>query len=226
MDGADRDLRGITRIVLRPFASALPLGFFGFGMGVAIVTAYGYGIVPPSDHVAAGLMMLAFAAPLEIAAAVFALLSRDAAAASAMGIFAASWVVNGATYVSTAQIAPDPASGVFTAMISLYLIGLCAISFRGKPMLGVFLVLATVRAIADAVMEFGGPPLAGEIMNGCGVLLVLASLYGGFAFLIEDVQHRELLPVFRRGQAKAAMQGGLAAQLRDIDREAGVRTQL
>jgi len=232
MDGERRegapqaDLRSITRIVLRPYGSALPLGFFGFGMGIAIITAFGYGLIPPEDQRAAGIMMLAFAVPLEGLAAVFALLSRDAAAASAMGMFTASWTVNGITFLTSPAIRPDPAIGVFTSMLTLFLIGLTLISFRGKPMLGVFLVLAVVRMAAYAGQQFQGGPAYGQIANACGALLVVASLYGGFAFLLEDIQHREVLPVFRRGDAKQAMEGGLESQLAEVDTEAGVRQQL
>jgi hypothetical protein len=51
-------------------------------------------------------------------------------------------------------------------------------------------------------------------------------MYGGLAFLLEDVQKEQVLPVFRRGASKDALEGDLAAQLQQLADEAGVRQAL
>jgi hypothetical protein len=60
----------------------------------------------------------------------------------------------------------------------------------------------------------------------CGLPIVVAGTYGGLAFLIEDTSQRTILPLFRRGAARAAMEGDLGDQLKRIANEAGVRQQL
>jgi len=51
-------------------------------------------------------------------------------------------------------------------------------------------------------------------------------MYGGLAFLLEDVQRRQVLPVFRRGSSRESIEGDLHAQLRELADEAGVRKTL
>jgi len=51
-------------------------------------------------------------------------------------------------------------------------------------------------------------------------------MYGGLAFLLEDVRKEALLPVFRRGESKDSLEGDLASQLRRLGDEAGVRKNL
>jgi hypothetical protein len=52
------------------------------------------------------------------------------------------------------------------------------------------------------------------------------ALYGGLAFLLEDLRGEPVLPVFRRGEARTSFEAGLADQLDRLDNEAGVRKQL
>jgi uncharacterized protein len=50
--------------------------------------------------------------------------------------------------------------------------------------------------------------------------------YVGFATLLEDSARRPVLPMVRRGPARAAFEGGVDAQLEQLEHEAGVRQQL
>jgi hypothetical protein len=49
--------------------------------------------------------------------------------------------------------------------------------------------------------------------------------YVGLAALLDDAAKRRLLPLGRRAQARAAIDEGLEAQLRDLETEAGVRSR-
>jgi hypothetical protein len=51
-------------------------------------------------------------------------------------------------------------------------------------------------------------------------------MYTAFALLMEDSRGREVLPIGRLGMARQATHGSLAMQLRDIERQAGVRRTL
>lgn len=59
-----------------------------------------------------------------------------------------------------------------------------------------------------------------------GLLIAAVSLYGGLAFGIEDVQHRAVLPLGRRGEAARAFEGDVGEQVGPGETEAGVRKQL
>jgi hypothetical protein len=52
------------------------------------------------------------------------------------------------------------------------------------------------------------------------------AIYSGLGFLREDIKQRPLAMTFRRGEAKAALEGDLQPQLNRASREAGVREQL
>ena len=57
-------------------------------------------------------------------------------------------------------------------------------------------------------------------------LLAAVAMYTAFALLTEDSRGREVLPIGRLGMAGHATHGSLAIQLRDIERQAGVRRTL
>lgn len=59
-----------------------------------------------------------------------------------------------------------------------------------------------------------------------GLVFVGVAGYVGFATLMEDSAHRTILPIGRRGPARAAFEEGLGAQLKELEHEAGVRGQL
>lgn len=50
--------------------------------------------------------------------------------------------------------------------------------------------------------------------------------YVGLATLLEDSAKRRVLPMGRRARARAAIDEDLAAQLHELEHEAGVREQL
>jgi succinate-acetate transporter protein len=59
-----------------------------------------------------------------------------------------------------------------------------------------------------------------------GFLLAAVAMYTAFALLMEDSRGREVLPIGRLGMARHATHRSLAMQLRDIERQAGVRRTL
>ena len=46
------------------------------------------------------------------------------------------------------------------------------------------------------------------------------------ALLLEDAKRRTVLPLFRRGAARMAVESHLGDQVQSIEREAGIRQQL
>ena len=59
-----------------------------------------------------------------------------------------------------------------------------------------------------------------------GFLLAAVAMYTAFALLLEDSRGREVLPIGRLGAARQATHGALADELRDIERQPGVRRTL
>jgi GPR1/FUN34/yaaH family len=90
------DPEAITRTMLRPVASSLPLGFLAFGTGSVLLTALELHWVPVAQGSTLMVIVLAFVAPLEALAGLFAFLARDSGAATALSMLGAAWAATAA----------------------------------------------------------------------------------------------------------------------------------
>ena len=95
-----------------------------------------------------------------------------------------------------------------------------------RPLLAVFLTVASARAVAAAVYELGGGKGWDTASGWIAVALFAGALYTALAFLLEDGFGRTVLPLFRIGTARGAIEGDLSEQLRGLGGEAGVRQAL
>ena len=225
--GADlAEERAAIRIILRPYASALPLGCFAFGIGNALLAAFVLHWIPALEKNTLAAMLLGFVAPLEFLPCVMAFLSRDTGAATVMGLFASAWVVIGVQLLTGDPAAPSRATGLFLLLLALCLIILTAVTFSGKPLLGVLLGTAILRSISAAVCQFGvhgGMDTVNAILDA---MVAFLAFYSALAFLLEDIQQKPNRMTFRREAAKEAVEGTLQEQVKHISNEAGVRQQL
>lgn len=218
-----------ARIVLRPLASPLPLGFLAFGTGVMLATALEAHWMSGSQSVMLAALAFAFVAPLELVAMVFGFLERDTAAGTTMGLFALSWV---ALALYQLLLPPDAASGAmgwFSLMLAASTVLLGSVALASKPFFSLILYLAGFRFVLQAVHMFRGGAARGALAALSiidGIALVALSLYGALALLLEDGRKHTVLPLFRKGPARAALEGGAGDQLRDVLREPGVRSEL
>src|SRR5438477_8058342 len=82
-----------VRIFLRPIGSALPLGFFSFGIGMLLLGTQALGWIPLHEQKNVGMMLVAFGFPLELVATIVAFLARATRSmATTLGLFTTSWV--------------------------------------------------------------------------------------------------------------------------------------
>ena len=65
------------RIFLRPIGSALPLGFFSFGIGMLLLGTQAFAWIPVHEQKDVGMMLMSFVVPLELIATIVAFLARD-----------------------------------------------------------------------------------------------------------------------------------------------------
>jgi succinate-acetate transporter protein len=229
MHATDPDDRGAgapVRIVLRPLGSALPLGFFVFGTGMAVLGGLQLHFIPlPMTHQAA-VLLLTFVAPLEGLAAVLAFLSRDGLAGTGLGLFAGSWATVGVQYLIGQPGARSPVQALyfFTFAVAVMLLGVVA--RKGQLLLATILLAAAVRTVLSAVYELLGTGALQTISGLVSLVITALALYGGLALLLEDTAHGTVLPLARRGQSRTALEGSPSEQLGDLEQEAGVRRNL
>jgi uncharacterized protein len=214
-----------TRIMLRPVGSGLPLGFFAFAIGMLLLGCQAIGWIPVSEQHDVGLQLVAFVFPLELIATIFAFLARDTLGATTLGLFTTSWLALGLDYLMAPPGSTSVTVGIYLFGFATVALLLALLSTMGKPFFSALLALAAARMVLSGAYEVGAGQTVLHVSGGFGIALTVLALYGGAALALEDARQREVLPLFRRGQAAASFEGYDAQQER-LEAEPGVRPQL
>jgi succinate-acetate transporter protein len=215
-----------VRVVVKPYGSALPLGFFAFGIGMFLYAAQGAEWVKASDGHTVGLILATFVAPLEFLATVVAFLARDTMSAAALGLFSTSWLSGGILLTQAKPGVLDRADAYWLIAFTVVVLLLGVAAWEGKPMISVLLLVASARGLLYAIYQLGAGKGWMHASGWIALVLFLVAMYGGLAFLLEDARGETVLPLLRRGKSREAIEGGLAAQLQGLAEEAGVRHTL
>jgi succinate-acetate transporter protein len=219
----EADLRSMTRIVLRPIGSPLPLGFFTVAIDSVLFSVLQWGVLPAADMRAAALIVFP-AFVVQTIVGIFAFLGRDSIAATLMMSFATTWLIDALIfYVNPAGA--SAAIGIFFIVFAVFASFMLA-SALPKRALAAVLVVAVPRFLVAGIGEITGSPGVAKAGAVLGFLLAAVAMYAAFALPMEDSRGREVLPIGRQGMARQATHGTLAIQLRDIERQAGVRRTL
>lgn len=216
-----------TRIMLRPVGSGLPLGFFSFGIGMLLLGSQAIGWIPVDEQRDVGLLLATFVFPLELVAMIFAFLARDTLGATTLGLFTTSWLALGLSDLMS------PA-GSTSVTLGIYLFGfataaglLALLSTMGKPFFTVLLSVAVARMVLSGLYEVGAAGRHAFHASGwCGIVLAGFAMYGGTALALEDAKRSPVLPLFRRGEARRAIDDNYEHHLERLESEPGVRSQL
>ncbi|MEV7174616.1 hypothetical protein AB0O18_33570 [Streptomyces sp. NPDC093224] len=217
------DLRAMTRINLHPVASPLPLGFFTVAFASVLTGCQQLGVFDAADRRAVALCVLpAFA--LQFLVSVLAFGARDVIAATLMGTFAGSWLAY-ALVMGTGAAGGPAVLGVFN--LALLCFGALLAAVTGpKRALWLVLVVSLPRWAATGLAGLTGAEWLVRTAGGLGILVALVAAYAAYALMLEDVRGEEVLPIGRSGPAHHAVEGGLGVQLRNLERQAGVRRTL
>ncbi|MCL2729731.1 MAG: GPR1/FUN34/YaaH family transporter [Actinomycetia bacterium] len=214
------------RIVLRPLASSLPLGFFAFTVGTVLLTALELRWVPLAQDRELMILVLAFVVPMEALSGLFAFLARDSGAATGLTTLAAAWAATSVTVMGGAPGALNQGLGIFLFTLAVLMLIMSVTAMTGKPLFGVLLLIGACRFALTGVYQVTGVSVVEQIAGWLGLPLALFALYGGLAMLLEESYQRMILPLGRRGRARTSLEGGFAHQVRRTETEPGVRRQL
>ncbi|HET6849336.1 MAG TPA: GPR1/FUN34/YaaH family transporter [Gaiellales bacterium] len=214
-----------VQIMLRPLASPLPIGFFAFAIGSFLFSTLELTWVAEGQSRQLAIIMIAFVAPLELIASILAFWARDAGGATALGLFGMTWATVG-TITLTTTAPRSPMLGVFMIAMSAVILAFAGASAASKPVLSVVALLACVRFLLTGIYQVHGGSGWERVSGWIGLPLSAAAFYLACATMVEDASHRTVLPMFRRGSARAAVEADLSTQVAAIEREAGVRGQL
>ncbi|SFF03440.1 GPR1/FUN34/YaaH family transporter [Blastococcus tunisiensis] len=215
-----------TRIVLRPLATPLPLGFLALAFATTVFSAVQLGWIPPTEGRVAAFTAIAATAPLQFAASVWGFLARDPVAATGMGLLSGIWAVAGLTTLTSPPGTASDGLGVFLIVggLSMFVPAAAAVGSKIAP--AAVMGLAGTRFIVTGGYELTGSAAWKATAGWVGVLLAAVAFYAALALELEGARERTVLPVGRRGAGAAAMAGKGPLDPADLVEEAGVRPQL
>jgi succinate-acetate transporter protein len=225
-DGHGVQTAAVTRIVLRPIGSPLPLGVLALVPAGALMGVMQLGGIPVSETKTVALMLLGFVVPLQLIASVLSFLARDTIAGTGLGLFGGTWLATALALMSGQPGTRSHALGVFLLCVGGSMVVLVAGASFGKLGPALVMVVGAARFVISGLYELlGGTGLehAGAVV---GLVLAGVALYSALATEVEDVQGETKLPLGRRAMAAEALSGPFERQLERSEHEAGVRQQL
>lgn len=214
-----------TRIVLRPVATPLPLGFLGLFVATSAFACLQLGWLPPEQGRGVAVAALALTVPLQLLASVLGFLARDPVAGTGMGILAGTWAAVGYLTLTAPPGTSSAGLGVVLLLSAACLL-VPAAAATSKLVPAAVIALSALRFAVTGIAELTASRTWYDVAGTVGLLLGLLALYAATALELEDVQHRTVLPLLRRGPAQQALQGDGADQTDQLRHEAGVRNQL
>jgi succinate-acetate transporter protein len=183
------------------------------------------GWIPAAEQHELGMLLMSFVVPLELLATIMAFLARDTLGATTLGLFTTSWLALGWSDLVAAEGARSVTIGIYLFGFATIALLLALMSTLGKPLFSVLLSLASARMVLSGVYEIGSAHAFDKAAGWVGLALSAFAIYAGSALALEDARQHEVLPLFRRGGARAAFEG-VDEQLSRLEAEAGVRQQL
>jgi len=216
---------GAARVVLRPIGSPLPLGFLGLFVATLSFSSVQLGWVPQSQGSTVALAALGLTVPVQLIASVFGFLARDPVAGTGMGILAGTWATVGLATLTSPPGATSPGLGMVLVSAGVAML-VPAAAGRQKVVAATVMSLSALRFVVTGVAEITGVPVWMTLAGWTGVVLAAVSLYAALAFELEGTDKRDVIPLWRRGDAASAVRDNEAEQLADVALEPGVRKQL
>jgi succinate-acetate transporter protein len=215
-----------TRIVLRPLATPLPLGFLALVLATVMFSAVQLGWIPATEGRVAGLTALVATVPLQLTAAVVGFLTRDPVAATGMGVLAGTWGTVALTTLTSPPGATSAGLGVLLLTAGLAMQVPAALAAASKLVPAAVMCLAGIRFAVTGTYEITGSGAWKTAAGWTGIALAVLALYAALALELEDAHARTVLPLARRGAGEAAVRGEGPLDVPDLTSEAGVRPQL
>ncbi|MGY1733542.1 hypothetical protein ACI798_18695 [Geodermatophilus sp. SYSU D01045] len=214
-----------TRLVLRPIATPLPLGFLALALATTVFSAVQLAWIPPTEGRVAALTALAATVLLQTIASVVGFLARDPVAATGMGVLAGTWGTVGLTTLTSPPGTASKGLGVLllTAGVAM---SVPAVAGAAKLVPASVMGLAGVRFVVTGAYELTGSTTWMTVAGWVGLALAVLALYAAMALELESVEARTVLPAGRRGPAEAAVRGQGSLDVDDLAREPGIRPQL
>jgi len=215
-----------TRIVLRPIASPLPLGFLGLLVGSLLISALQLHWVLPAARHELAIGVLAFTVPVQLIACLYGFLCRDVVASTGMGALSATWATVGVSLLTSPPGTTDPGLGMLLVVAAGALLIPATAALTSKVVAAFVLVVAAVRFAITGGYELTGAAVWQYASGVCGIVVAGLAVYAALAAEVDSATRRSLLPMLRPPHGQRAISGRLPEQVETLGREAGGREQL
>lgn len=215
-----------TRIMLRPIASPLPLGFLALVVGSLLLTARQLHWVPATQSHELAMGILAFTVPLQLIGCLYGFLCRDVVASTGLGVLSGTWATLGVSLVSSPPAVRSPGLGMLLVVAAGALLVPATAAATGKVVAALVLGLAAVHFAISGGYELTSAAVWQYASGICGIVLAGVALYAALATEVDSATRRNVIPLLRSPYGQRAVSGQLAEQMETLPREAGVRQQL
>ena len=216
-----------ARVMLRPVANPLPLGFLALAAATLLVSGLQLGWLAAAQAHDVALILIAFVFPLQLVASVFGYLARDVAAGTGMGLLAGTWLSVGlVTLTADTPGATSDALGLFLLVAAVAMLVPGTAASLGKLVAAAVLFTTAARFAVTGVYELSASAFWEDVAGVVGLALCALAVYAAAALALEDARRRPVLPAGRRGPGRESLEGAFEGQLAGLEHEAGVRDQL
>lgn len=222
----ERRLDAMARIVVRPLAGPLALGFLGLAAATFVVAGLNLDWVEAAEGKKVALVVIAFTVPLQFLASVVGFLARDAVAATGMGLLSGIWLAQALVLYTSDPGSTSDALGLFllVATVAMWIPALAAAQSKLVPALVLF--TAGLRFGVTGLYQLTESSAWEDTAGLVGLVLAALAVYAALAAELEDALNRTVLPLGRRQKGKRALEAPVYEQLAEVHREPGVRQQL
>ena len=216
----------LTRIVLRPIASPVPVGFLALTIGTFVLAGLQLHWIAVTQGHVVGVCLFALVAPLQLVSFVIAFLGRDSVVTSSLGLLFGTWLATGLILVLAVPGSISGGLGLLLVASAAALMVPVLVGLASKPLVSAVLLVAAVRFALSGAYELGAGSGWRDTSAVVGLVLAALAWYAACAFEAEAVQHRPILPTFRTGPRSSPVPGASPVPSPRVPREAGVREQL
>lgn len=225
--GGEVPAEQVVRVVVRPIATPLSLGFLGLAGATFCVSGLELGWIPSSQKPMVGLVLLGFTALPQLVAAVYGFLARDAVAATGMGVLTGTWLATGLVlHLSPPSEPTSGAIGLLLIASGTALLAPALAALRSKVLAALVLLTTSTRFFVTGGYELSGSHAWKPVSGYIGLVLFGLAVLAAAAFELEDTRRRPLPLTMRRNRGRAAMAADWVDELEGVRHEAGVREQL
>ena len=210
-------------VVLRPIGLAQPMGYCGLATASVLLAGQHLGWFASTEAHAVGLLVLVSVVPLQALAAIFSILTRDTVTATSSALLASTWAAEAAVALGSPPGSTSDPLGVFLLAAGLGLTVPVAAGLSTRVLPSAVPGLAAVSFILAGLYQLTTGSLPRHLGGIVELSVAALALYVAFGLTLEESLGRPALPLGRRGPARQALEGDLAAQLDSIAHTPGVR---